>query len=227
MQRGCITRGGRGGPPSIAPWSQGPIQPQDRGREQWRVSAHRSGGGGVGGGVVRGPVVAPSRIGAGRRGRGGQVTVAESLRRVTPAPLTRVIRAVEVGGEERRDGRRRGRVRESVLRSSTPARVCKKARHVASSHIISRAVKWKVSVRSAPQHGPPTEALTAKNWSPMENDKCTARLSPHVERVRSDTVSARHNVKRPGGTSQYDTPPQPDHDNPLERGDHTHARHTR
>jgi len=80
VQRGCITRGGRGGPPSIAPWSQGPIQPQDRGREQWRVRAHRSGGGGVGGGVVRGPVVPPSRVGAGRRGRGGQVTVAESLR---------------------------------------------------------------------------------------------------------------------------------------------------
>ena len=120
-----------------------------------------------------------------------------------------------MSGEQRWDGGRRARVRESVMRPSTQARVRKQTRHVASSHRVSQAVGRKASVRSAPQPGPPTEASTAEIWSPTGTDQRTGRWSPRLERVRSDTVSARHNLERADGMSQLYPPPQPYHADPC------------
>jgi len=119
-----------------------------------------------------------------------------------------------VSGEQRWDGGRRARVRERFMRPKTPARVRKQTKHVASSHRVSQAVEQQASVRSAPQPGPPTEALTAEISSPTGTDLRTGMRVPRLKRVRRDAVSARHNLERADGTSQECTPPQPDHADP-------------
>jgi len=70
-------------------------------------------------------------------------------------------------------------------------------------------------------------APTHEKRSPTGTEQRAGRRSTHVERVHSAPLSAQHNLGRPGGTSQWDPPPQPVHADPFEGGNRTHARHPR